>query len=66
MAISYINNNIKIAILIITTTIQCKSIYKEYMYYKHLSKNEQIIEIEKSIENLDKSSDTLHELIDNY
>ena len=61
-----LNFKIKFAFVIVTFTIQCKTFYKQYIWYKKLHKNEDICEIEKEIKVLDKSSDTLHELVDNF
>ena len=61
-----LNFKIKFAFVIVTFTIQCKTFYKQYIWYKNLHKNEDICEIEKEIKVLDKSSDTLHELVDNF
>ena len=65
-ALFNVNFKIKFAFIIITCTVQGKILYKQYMWYTNIHKNEDIIEIEKEIKVLDKSSDTLHELIDNF
>ena len=66
MALFNVIFKIKFALIIITCTVQGKIFYKQYMWYKNLHKNEDISEIEKEIKVLDKSSDTLHELVDNF
>ena len=66
MALFNIIFKIKFALIIITCTVQGKTFYKQYIWYKNLHKNEDIHEIEKEIKVLDTSSDTLHELVDNF
>lgn len=66
IALFNFNFKIKIAFIVVTLTFQSKMFYKQYMWYTHIHKNNDIMEIEKEIKVLDKSTDTLHELVDNF
>lgn len=57
---------IKAAICVIVATMQAHFVYKNYLFYKNIEKNESFVETLEQIKNLDKSSETLHDLIDNY
>ena len=65
MTLFNLNFKIKIALVVITCTIQSKMFYKQYIWYTNLHKNEDLCKIEKEMKILDTSSDTLHNLIDN-
>lgn len=57
---------VKIAVCIIVFTIQAKSGYIHYKFYKNIGKEQHFIDSTENMKNLDKSSETLHDLIDNY